>query len=432
MRVLLLTNAILSGIAEIINQNQEVKEGWVDGLVNNLVKEYNINLTVCFPVHSENKRVKGQTNKYGFIGYYKPYSEEWQYTEHLKSEFTKILKDEECYDVIHIMGTEYGHTLALVRACKELGIEGKCVISIQGMPSVYATHFFADLPGNELKRKSFRDFLRNDNLIKRQKNFVIRGEYEKEVIRNVKHIIGRTDWDHAVTGYINPEAKYYHCCETLRDCFYSGAWSYDSCEKYTVFCSQGNYPIKGFHYVLDALKILKVKYSDIIVRVTGKDIVHCSLKEMLRFDNYTMYLRKKIIEYGLSENVEFLGRLSAEQMKSEYLRSNVFVSASSIENSPNSIGEAMILGTPVVTSDVGGVKNMLVHEEEGYVYQHNASYMLAYYIQKVFENPKLAVNMSNKAKEHAKITHNRVDNAKNLFGIYKKIESQGDTVYEDK
>ena len=71
-------------------------------------------------------------------------------------------------------------------------------------------------------------------------------------------------------------------------------------------------------------------------------------------------------------------------MCEQYLKANVFVLPSAIENSPNSLGEAMMLGTPTVVSDVGGVKNMIDHEKEGYVYQPDASYMIAYYAGRFF------------------------------------------------
>ena len=57
----------------------------------------------------------------------------------------------------------------------------------------------------------------------------------------------------------------------------------------------------------------------------------------------------------LEDKVSFLGPLNAEQMKAEYLRSNVFLCPSSIENSPNSLGEAQMLGVPCVASYVGGI-----------------------------------------------------------------------------
>ena len=42
-------------------------------------------------------------------------------------------------------------------------------------------------------------------------------------------------------------------------------------------------------------------------------------------------------------------------MCDRYLKSNLFVCCSAIENSPNSLGEAQLLGMPYVASFVGGV-----------------------------------------------------------------------------
>ena len=108
-------------------------------------------------------------------------------------------------------------------------------------------------------------------------------------------------------------------------------------------------------------------------------------------------------------------------MKKRYLSAHVFVSPSSIENSPNSLGEAMLLGVPSVTSDVGGVKNMLEHGKEGYVYPFDEAYMIAYYVSKIFDDDSLATEMSKNAKAHAQITHNREKNLETLLTIYRNI-----------
>ena len=76
-------------------------------------------------------------------------------------------------------------------------------------------------------------------------------------------------------------------------------------------------------------------------------------------------------------NVRFLGPFDAPAMRDRYLRTHVYVSPSTIENSPNSVGEAMLLGCPVVSSNVGGVSDLLYHGKEGFLYQTSAPYMLA-------------------------------------------------------
>lgn len=94
---------------------------------------------------------------------------------------------------------------------------------------------------------------------------------------------------------------------------------------------------------------------------------------------------------------------------------------SSIENSPNSLGEAMLLGVPVVTSDVGGVKNMINHGVEGYVYPADEPYMLAHYVMEIFTSESKTIEMSQEARKHAMNTHDPDKNYMTLMNIYGAI-----------
>ena len=108
-------------------------------------------------------------------------------------------------------------------------------------------------------------------------------------------------------------------------------------------------------------------------------------------------------------------------MKSMYMKANVFVSASSIENSPNSLGEAMLLGVPCVSSRVGGVHNLMEHGKEGYVYPADEIYMLAYYICDLFGDYKKACEFGKRARHHAMKTHDPILNRERLADIYSII-----------
>lgn len=121
--------------------------------------------------------------------------------------------------------------------------------------------------------------------------------------------------------------------------------------------------------------------------------------------------------------IAILGRgfLDEKTMCEEFLRANVFVSPSSIENSPNSVGEAMLLGMPCVSSDVGGVKNLMEHGKEGFVYQADAPYMLAYYVCRIFEDEQLASLLGESAAKKAAATHDRAANTARLAEIYQEI-----------
>ena len=126
----------------------------------------------------------------------------------------------------------------------------------------------------------------------------------------------------------------------------------------------------------------------------------------------------------LRKNVEFLGDISDEEMLNEYIKSNLFVIPSMCENSPNSLGEAMLLGVPCVCSDVGGISELIRHNEEGFVYQSNDSTMLAHYITKMFQLENSVVKYTIKARNHASQNKNQKSNLSNLISIYKKILSK--------
>ena len=354
---------------------------------------------------------------------YASYSEnaEYLYTPELESVFAEEVRTFDP-DVIHIWGTEYGHTLAMINAAEATGYLDKAVISIQGLCSVIAKHYCEGIPGTVQRSNTFRDFIRRNSLRDQQKKFVLRGEMEKKALQKARHVIGRTDWDKACTTKLNPEVHYHVCNETLRKEFYDGNWSYSACEKHSVFCASGEYPVKGLHYVLEALHIVSKVYPDVKAVFSGSSPLPKKDKlEKLRYTVYGKYLQSLIDRFGLENKLTFAGFLSAEQMRSTYLKTNVFVSASTIENSPNSLGEAMILGVPSVASDVGGVANLMSHRKEGFVYQSTAPYMLAHYIMEVFAMQDAAEEMGRAAKQRAQNTHSPEINCKRLLEIYETI-----------
>lgn len=325
-------------------------------------------------------------------------------------------------DLIHIWGTEFGHTLAMVNACEKRGLLDRVAVSIQGLCSVYAPHYAEGVPYGVCHSFTLRDLLKQDNIAQQQKTFEKRGALETEALKKVRHVIGRTDWDRACTYAINPNARYHHCNETLREEFYEGQWSFSSCQKHRVFASSCAYPIKGFHYLLEAMAQIKKDYPDAVLAVTGRSFLKPgSWKDRLKTSGYQAYMASLAKRYGLEDSIVFLGGLSAQAMKEEYLKAHVFALPSTIENSPNSLGEAMLLGVPCVASDVGGVTTMLNHGTEGYVYQSTAPYMLAHYIRFVFEDPEKAGQLARRARQHAARTHDPKQNFEDLLSIYKTI-----------
>jgi glycosyltransferase involved in cell wall biosynthesis len=67
-------------------------------------------------------------------------------------------------------------------------------------------------------------------------------------------------------------------------------------------------------------------------------------------------------EAGLDACVRFVGRLSRDEIAALNRDSDVVLNPSLVDNMPNSILEALASGTPVVTTDVGGIRHLVAHE----------------------------------------------------------------------
>lgn len=425
MKILWVCNVPIPKIAQDLKVQVPNICGWLTGFSNSLIQIPEIELHMCFPLLGIRQIKKGEVNNIQYYAFSQPRVfhvlpvEDQLHTSKLMVKHINQIIDNVQPDILHIFGTEYPHALV---AAKTFNNPAKTVVSIQGMTSHYWMHFNLGMPFHSLKKFAISNIARG-NLLKQAKKLKKRGEFEIETIKNVNHVIGRTDWDKACTTQINPSIQYHFCNESLRDAFYEGIWSLENCEKYSIFMSQAATPIKGLQFVLRALPEIIHSFPKTHLYIAGNDLTKTdSIYAKLKISSFALYIKKLIQNNHLEQHVTFTGSLNELQMKKRFLKSNVFVLPSTIENSPNSLGEAMLLGMPCIASDVGGVKNLMRDKCEGYVYQSDAPYMLSYYVKKVFANPDLATSLGEKAKQHAQETHDRNVNLQRLIDIYKNIQ----------
>lgn len=429
MRILWLCNIMLPFIAKSLGQKIIVKEGWLSGLADRLIRngaQNNITLAICFPASDNLNMVKTDTSLFvkavaDGIDYY-IFREDTNHPENYDTgmeESLGAIMDDFKPDVLHIFGTEYPHTLAAVKAFHN---PQRTLIGIQGLCSAIADVYMADLPLAAQKKKTFRDIVKKDGLYEQQEKFKKRGGYEKEALSLVGHVTGRTDFDREMTKKFAPQATYHFMNETLRSEFYANKWNIDKIEQYSIFLSQGNYPIKGLHYVLDILPEIVEEYEHTTVYVAGDVITaHDSLKDKIKLSGYGKYLLNQIKKNKLQDHVKFVGRLHSDRMCARFLKTHVFLCPSAIENSPNSVGEAMLLGVPVVSADVGGVHNLLTNKKEGLLYPKDKSARMKDAILQIFDDDKLAMYFSTNARAHAMNTHDPETNYNRLMEIYHEI-----------
>lgn len=418
MNILWFTNIAVPVVAQHINKGVAFGGGWLTGTIESLKECSEIKLSIAFPIGKSEKLISGEIENICYFGI--PVDKNMvKYDVKMQEYYNHIVK-KTTPDCIHIWGTEYLHSYYAMRACQEAELTDHVVVSIQGMVSVYAKHYLQGVPESVVRRKTISDFRYHTGMLEGKKRFEKRGVYEEKTLKLAKYVIGRTDWDKACTYLINPDAEYLFCNETLRSLFYKKRWNIDKIERHSIFVSQAGYSVKGFHYMLEALEILQKFYPDVKLYTTG-NVEDKTVQGRLHMSSYTKYIVDLIKKKNLKDKVFFVGNLNEKKICERYLNSHVFVSPSLIENSPNSVGEAMLLGMPVVTSDVGGVKNLIMHEKEGFIYQTDAPYMMAYYIIKIFESDKLAKSIGEAAHLHAKKTHSAEINHKRLLEIYRYV-----------
>ena len=186
--------------------------------------------------------------------------------------------------------------------------------------------------------------------------------------------------------------------------------------------------------MLLAMPDILSKYPDAEVYVGGNRILRDgSFTERMKESAYGRYLRKLLADYGLTDKVHFLGKLNAEEMKAIFLSAHTFVCCSSIENSPNSLGEAMLLGMPCVTALVGGVGSIFHAGQDGISYAgfdetrpgeeelSNIAGNLANAVIEMWDNEEKCREYCENARRHAGRTHNREENYRRLLEIYDAI-----------
>lgn len=421
MKILWICNIVLPDIGNKIGRIGAATGGWLTGALDELKKDRDNDIIVCFPLDNR-KKLKVTVDQVRYYSFDR--GNILEYNKKNETYFYEILINENP-DIIHVWGTEFPHTLAIVNACERAGLLERLVINIQGLISMYGNstdHYFAGLPENVTKKNTIRDFLKKDNIWNQREKFSVRGQYEILALQKSRHVIGRTEWDRECVQRINPDIQYHFCNENLRSTFYNGAWSYEKCEKHSIFVSQCNYTLKGFHRILEAMSPIIKKYPDTHLYTTGENLLETEgfIKEQRR-TYYQIYIKKLIYSYGLENHITFCGTLNADQMKEKMLKANVFVTPSAIENSSNSLGEAMLLGVPCVSSQVGGIRSMVTHGIDGFLYPFAETYLMECYIDKIFGNPEIAEELSTHAKKTASERHNVQKNTNVLKAIYQRL-----------
>ncbi|MGI9551754.1 MAG: glycosyltransferase family 4 protein, partial [Aurantibacter sp.] len=144
---------------------------------------------------------------------------------------------------------------------------------------------------------------------------------------------------------------------------------------------------KGIYETLDSFNTLINKYPNIKLNIAGTG------NELERVKDY-------VNRQGIRE-VNFLGWVDDEDKLKVLGEADIFVLASYSEGMPISVLEAMAMGLPVVTTNVGGVKDFFEDGQMGYKVEIGDSGDLKEKLEKLLSNDDLCKRMGNFNKHYA-------------------------------
>lgn len=295
-------------------------------------------------------------------------------------------------DIIHIWGTESNFGLIIPH------VSIPCIIHLQGILNPYKDYILPPSYG--------KSYLSKKNLL----SWNYQTKREKDIFASCRYFIGRTDWDKSITKLLSPHSKYFYCSEMLRSEFINAAkWRYKQNIKLRLLSVISSPLYKGPNLILKTALLLKT--------YTNLDF---------EWNVFGVSQTYKVEEHeginGKEVNVYWRGVADINKLIYELQTSNIYIHPSYIDNSPNSVCEAMYIGMPVIATNVGGESSIIENGKDGILVPSHDSYMLAYWIKTLADNPDLCKKISENAIVTSENRHNPDTIKKTLTYIYNEIK----------
>ena len=420
MKILWLVNIIMPELAEHLGGKPSVFGGWLSGAMEAVLTE-NHKLIIC--TSSGNSKRVGRYE----IGENVYYVVDNKDANELEASFRTILCKERP-DVIHVFGTEYEQSLAMVRASDK----ERLLVTIQGSLSVLYPLTYAGIPERICRDNSIHRFLRKkhrggESIELQRISFEKRAKLEQEALMQAKYVHGGSEWGNAVGRQINPNCTVFDCGLILRDPFYTDIrWDLDACEEHSI-TAVFTYPIKGFHMILRAMPKILEAFPDAKLHAVGQKLNvrrYHGIKKVLMdlAPDYSWYVQGLMNKYDLWDNVVFDGYLDALQMRERQLKSNVFISSSIMENQCTALGEALMLGVPCIATRAGAMPEFINDGESALLYDFDDVDRLAAHVCKIFSDREYAKKLSLNAPVIPQKLYDRNKNREKLVEMYHTID----------
>lgn len=387
--------------------------GWQDSL-EGIVREIpDIELFIAFPSKKRNdvvKNIDGVT----YIPIYLEYTLRerlmskwtWDIYANKVSEAALNVVKQISPDVIQCFGSEWLWGLVALKT------KVPCVIHIQGSIVPYINAQFP--PGyNEYTIAEALGLKKLLTISKQRKLIQSWVKQESKVWKAVNFYMGRTEWDRSLTNMMNPKASYFHVDEALRDIFLSGNkhWKYTNRNKIILFSTGCTTFWKGPDMMLKTARILKSIGIDFEWIIAGK--MDLNLKKVVEHHEKCRFE---------DVNLKLIGFTTPDKLINYLCNCTMYVHTAYIENSPNSICEAQILGVPIVSTNVGGISTLL--DGNGALVPANDPWQMANAIIELANNKDKMIQYSENGTKIAYLRHSPIVIKEQLLKCYEFLSGQ--------
>jgi len=413
MKVLWFSNTPASG-EEFIGK-EVIRGGWLKSLDKLLKSQVELHIAFEYPKHID-------PFIYKEIYYYPICKKNWKLAM-IKNIINNKIKDKEDLkvylelidnikpDVIHIHGTENPFSAII-----DSNIKTPIILSIQGNRTVYHYKYFSGIPIKYYNYRvsnlfNLKQFLFSVNYKKEFQISKKTADREKYYIGKHKNIIGRTDWDRRISRVLAPNSIYFHNDEVLRDSFYREVWNKERDSKIILQSTIGTTFYKGLETVIQSSMLLEKLGLNFEWRIAGIKSNDLIVKIVLKYLKTNRY----------PSSVIFQGNLIENEIIRSLLESDIFIMPSHIENSPNNLCEAMMIGLPCIATFVGGTSTIIKDNEEGLLIQDGDPWSMTGAILELINNYDQAKIYGTKARERALKRHNKKRIVDDLVAIYQKV-----------
>ena len=280
-------------------------------------------------------------------------------------------------ELIHAHGTEEAYSLAALNS------KLPSVTSIQGIIHEY----YQAVPSLE---------------------FRLQLPIERVCLEKNKHFGCRTQWDSSVVKQFNPTACIHYMPEAINPLYFRTPRQPQDSPVVTFVGTLVNR--KGISILIQAIPIIARQISIVSFIIIGSGN-----------QAYVRSLQTWADKQGVGDRIEWLGRQDPAGIAATLAKSSVYVLPTYMDNSPNSLCEAMAMGLPVISTEVGGVPSLIDPEETGLLVPVNDANRLAQAIIRVLTDEQLARHLAKQARLTAENRNFPTNVADTTLDVYRTI-----------